>query len=46
MGQLWENPALAAELGANAARRFEEQFSAQRMCEQTVQVYRDVLQGR
>ncbi len=46
MSQLWENPALAAELGANAARRFGEQFSAQRMCEQTVQVYRDVLQGR
>lgn len=46
MSQLWENPALAAELGANAARRFGEKFSAQRMCEQTVQVYRDVLQGR
>ncbi|CAM5572692.1 Glycosyltransferase family 4 protein OS=Stutzerimonas stutzeri OX=316 GN=N7335_02675 PE=4 SV=1 [Stutzerimonas stutzeri] len=46
MARLWIDTALSAELGAGAARRFEEQFTAQRMCEQTVQVYRDLLQSR
>jgi rhamnosyl/mannosyltransferase len=46
MGRLWNNSGLATELGANAASRFEQQFTARRMCQQTTQVYRDVLQAR
>ncbi len=43
MGRLWDDPLLAAQLGANAARRFESQFTAQRMCEETARVYADVV---
>jgi len=45
MSDLWTDPTMAARLGANAAKRFEEQFTAQQMCERTVGVYRDVLGG-
>lgn len=46
MSRLYNEPALAAELGANAARRFESQFTARRMCEETAKVYREVVSQR
>lgn len=46
MGRLWNDQALVTRLGDAAATRFETEFTAQRMCEQTAQVYADVLAER
>lgn len=44
MRKLWDNPEQAQLFGSNAKARFEKLFTAERMCEATTQVYRDVLQ--
>lgn len=41
--RLWEQPEQARQFGLNAAERFERLFSAQRMCEETARVYREVI---
>lgn len=46
MGRLWSDQALATRLGEAAATRFDTEFTARRMCEQTAQVYADVLTER
>lgn len=46
MGRLWKDLTLATQLGNAAVTRFETHFTAQRMCEQTAQVYADVLAER
>ncbi len=42
MGRLWDNPQQAQQLGANAAMRFRQLFTAERMCAETARVYREV----
>jgi rhamnosyl/mannosyltransferase len=44
MQRLEETPALAASMGRNARLRFDELFTAQRMAESYVALYRDVLE--
>lgn len=44
MRRLWDNPEEARRFGVNAKARFEKLFTAERMCESTTQVYRDVLE--
>jgi glycosyltransferase involved in cell wall biosynthesis len=46
MRRLWDNPAETARFGANARARFLELFTSVHMCDTTVQVYKDVLEGR
>ena len=41
--RLWENPEQARQFGAQAKNRFEQLFTAERMCASTVEVYREVL---
>lgn len=41
--RLWDNPEEAARFGAQARARFEAMFTAQRMCERTVEVYRQLV---
>ena len=43
--RLRTEPERTAELGRNARRRFETLFRAERMCAETVRVYRELLQG-
>lgn len=40
---LWEHPVEAQRMGQNAAQRFEQQFTASRMCQDTVSLYQNVL---
>jgi len=46
MQQLWGQPERAAQLGQGAARRFEELFTAQRMCSEMARVYRELLESK
>ena len=41
--RLWDNPEEAARFGTQARARFEALFTAQRMCERTVEVYRQLV---
>ena len=41
--RLWDNPEEAARFGAQARARFEALFTAQRMCERTIEVYRQLV---
>lgn len=41
--RLWDNPEEAAHFGAQARARFEALFTAQRMCERTIEVYRQLV---
>lgn len=43
MKRLWLDAEEARRFGANAAARFEQLFTARRMCAETARVYRDVL---
>ena len=44
MRRLWDNPELTQELGNNARARFQELFTAERMCATTTQIYRELLE--
>ena len=44
MRRLWDNPELTQELGKNARARFQELFTAERMCATTTQIYRELLE--
>jgi glycosyltransferase involved in cell wall biosynthesis len=46
MASLWNNDPLANQLGNAGRRRFEELFTASRMVESYVQLYRDVADGQ
>ena len=41
--RLWDNPQEAEQFGANALARFNAVFTAQRMCEQTAGIYRELV---
>lgn len=41
--RLWDNPEEATRFGTQARARFEALFTAQRMCERTVEVYRQLV---
>ncbi|UNG21064.1 glycosyltransferase family 4 protein [Stutzerimonas zhaodongensis] len=43
MRRLWDDAELASRFGANAAARFEQLFTAERMCAETARVYREVM---
>ncbi|WP_339489344.1 glycosyltransferase family 4 protein [Pseudomonas sp. EL_65y_Pfl2_R95] len=43
MRTLWDNPELSAQMGVRALERYERVFSAQRMCEQTAELYQELL---
>ena len=43
MIMLWENPGVSVEMGRQAALRFEQVFTADRMVEGYAKVYRDLL---
>ncbi|MDQ2821778.1 MAG: glycosyltransferase family 4 protein [Pseudomonadota bacterium] len=43
MRTLWENPALAESMGKRAALRYEELFTADRMAENYMALYREVI---
>lgn len=45
MHQLWEQPALAHRMGVAARQRFETLFTAERMCRETVSIYRELIAG-
>lgn len=40
MRRLWDDPELAARFGSNALTRFQKLFTAERMCKETIAVYR------
>lgn len=40
---LWDHPVEAQRMGQNAAQRFEQQFTASRMCQDTVNLYQNIL---
>lgn len=44
MRKLWDNPEQAQVFGNNAKARFQNQFTAERMCAATAQVYRELLE--
>lgn len=44
MTRLWNNSEEANQFGANAAARFEQLFTAERMCAETVRVYQQVIE--
>ncbi len=46
MRTLWDDGELARRFGANAAARFEQQFTAEHMCGETARVYREVVAQR
>ncbi|WP_425913238.1 glycosyltransferase family 4 protein [Pseudomonas sp. GWSMS-1] len=43
MFDLWSNHLKANQLGAGAARRFEQLFTAERMCAETARIYKEVI---
>ncbi len=43
MRSLWEQPAMAAEMGRRALARFEAQFTAQAMVSAYAEIYREIL---
>ncbi|CAN7731995.1 glycosyltransferase family 4 protein [Pseudomonas umsongensis] len=43
MHRLWNNPEETQRFGNNARARFQELFTANRMCESMVQIYNDVI---
>ena len=43
MHRLWNNPEETQRFGNNARSRFQELFTADRMCENMVQVYKEVI---
>lgn len=43
MRRLWDNPEQARHFGANAKARFQQLFTAKRMCAATQQVYSEVM---
>ena len=43
MTRLWGSHEDASQFGANAATRFEQLFTAERMCAETARVYREVI---
>lgn len=45
MARLWGNPEEASQFGTNAAARFEQLFTAERMCAETARVYREVVEA-
>lgn len=46
MRRLWDDSEQTQRFGTNALARFEKLFTSARMCEATVQIYRDVLKKR
>ena len=44
--RMWENTEETERFGANALMRFNALFTAQRMCERTVEVYQDLLANK
>ena len=45
MRRLWENPEEAQRFGVNARARFEELFTADRMCNSIMQVYNELIES-
>lgn len=45
MRRLWDNPEETQHFGANARARFQELFTADRMCASIVQVYNEVIES-
>jgi glycosyltransferase involved in cell wall biosynthesis len=43
MKRLWDNPDEARQFGLNAKARFNQLFTAERMCAETARVYREVI---
>ena len=43
MHRLWNNPEVTQRFGNNARARFQELFTADRMCERMVHVYNEVI---
>lgn len=46
MRTLWDNPQLAAQMGLQAERRYEQLFTAERMGQQTAALYRELLESK
>lgn len=46
MGQLWEHPEQAAEMGTKAYARYLSHFTADRMCQSYADLYRRLVKGR
>jgi rhamnosyl/mannosyltransferase len=46
MRTLWDNPELAEQMGQHAERRYEQLFTAERMGQQTVTLYRGLLASK
>lgn len=44
MVQLWDNPQMAACYGGNAARRFQELFTSERMAENYIELYQQLIE--
>ena len=45
MRRMWDNPEEAQRFGANARARFQELFTADRMCASIVQVYSELIES-
>ncbi|MBB3102469.1 glycosyltransferase family 4 protein [Azomonas macrocytogenes] len=46
MRRLWEQEDEAHKFGTNAARRFEQMFTARRMCAEMAQLYKEVVEKK
>ncbi len=46
MRTLWDNPQLAAQMGRQAELRYEQLFTAERMGQQTAELYRELLESK
>lgn len=46
MRTLWDNPELAAQMGRQAELRYEQLFTAERMGQQTADLYRELLESK
>lgn len=46
MRTLWDNPPLAAQMGLQAERRYEQLFTAERMGQQIAALYRELLESK
>ena len=46
MRRLWENPGLAAEMGARAEDRYWKLFTADQMALRYVELYKELMTGR
>lgn len=46
MRTLWDRPEMALQMGIKARHRYEQLFTAQRMGQQTAQLYREVIESK